>query len=433
MDDSSRRCRSSYEYVLEIIDDCGCVALVLLALTQGGVSRPGPVHADSPCSGDELGSIQIEFREDGGAETSFLGFEVNIEVHPSNARHDSSLDIVDNLAGDDAASNTGQIDVDVACQTDHAGMDPDGYDFIASIVPDSDADDAGCTIVDSTINDQTLTGDEGVVLAVEFEVDCEPNVNITISKSAVDDDCVDFEFTISGDNSCDEDFSLADGEDKEFECENIPDTYTISEEVPEGWALLAINCTDENVPSGDIVGDLENATVKITLSDPGDTVDCIFVNKLTVPGDPDSVTLAVSTTAPPCNLPIVVVATVKDEAGALLVDVLVTFSAPSGAFSIPSGLTQTGVISTLYTPPNEGSELVTLTATAGDASGTVQIQVNCAVATATATTVTPPTIQPPSTGDAGLGTGSAWLAYAGIAGLVATMFGAAFVTARRWS
>lgn len=178
---------------------------------------------------------------------------------------------------------------------------------------------------------------------------------------------------------------------------------------------------------------MENATVKITLSDPGDTVDCTFVNKLTVPGDPDSVTLAVSTTAPPCNLPIVVVATVKDEAGALLVDVLVTFSAPSGAFSIPSGLTQTGVISTLYTPPNEGSELVTLTATAGDASGTVQIQVNCAVATATATTVAPPTIQPPSTGDAGLGTGSAWLAYAGIAGLVATMFGAAFVTVRRWS
>ena len=220
-------------------------------------------------------------------------------------------------------------------------------------------------------------------------MDCKPNVNITISKSAVDDDSVDFEFTISGDNSCDEDFSLADGEDKEFECENIPDTYTISEEVPEGWALLAINCTDENVPSGDIVGDLENATVKITLSDPGDTVDCTFVNKLTVPGDPDSVTLAVSTTAPPCNLPIVVVATVKDEAGALLVDVLVTFSAPSGAFSIPSGLTQTGVISTLYTPPNEGSELVTLTATAGDASGTVQIQVNCAVATATATTVAP--------------------------------------------
>ena len=268
----------------------------------------------------------------------------------------------------------------------------ESYDFTASIVPDSEADTEGCTIGDTTLNNRSLTGDGNAELVVNFEVDCVenptpvPTTNITIGKSANDDDSVDFDFTISGDSTCNEDFSLADGEEEEFVCD-VPDTYTIAEEVPEGWALVAINCTDENVSPSDIVGDVEDATVAITLSDPGDSVDCTFVNELAEPGDPDSVTLAVSTTSPPCNLPVVVVATVKDENDNLLQDVLVTFTAPSGSFSIPSGETQSGVVSTLYTPPNTGTELITLTASAGAAIGTVQIQVNCVEATPTATTV----------------------------------------------
>ena len=402
-------------------------ALALLALTPGGATLPPDASADVSLVDAADNSIAS------GSSTT-----ITIEADEDDG------DITVELLGV-SGSSTSEIEI-----TDCAGCDEEDDTHATLLVIDSN--DAEFVTASETFSVQlTLTcesEDSVTIRATQDEMDDQdvvtcnpPGPNITISKSATDDDSVDFEFAISGPGSeCDDaSFFLADGEQEDFICQFSDDTYTVTEEVPDGWVLVAINCTDENVPSGDIVGDLEAASLEITLSDANDTVDCTFVNEISEPGDPASVALVVSTSIPPCGLPVVVVATVKDADDNLLQDILVTFTAPSGTFSIPSGVTSSGVLSTLYAPPNTGSDLITITATAGGVIGTVQIQVNCAAAAtatavATATVAVPPaTIQPPSTGDAGLESGSGWLPYAGIAGLVAAMFGAAFVTARRLS
>ncbi len=408
-------------------------AVVLLSLTPGGASRPAPVHADAPCSGDEVGELRIRFREDGVTETTFEGFSVNIAPEPSNAAHDGSLDIDDEGVGDDQSGDIGQINVDVACQTDHTDMEP--YDFTASIIGGSDAEDANCTIEDETINNQDLEGAEGVVLSVNFTVNCEedePVVNITINKSAEDDDTEDFDFTIAGPGTdCDDDFTLSDGDEVEYACEFDSDTYTVTEDVPEGWVLTEIDCSG----SGDVVVDLDNAEVEITLNDADESVDCIFVNEqIGEPGDPATVVLQGSPATQTCGGFVFLVATVEDADGTRLEDVLVTFTAPVGTISPASVLSSVnGVAQSFLQAPETGGGVITITAQAGSAIDTIQIELTCADAAATATSVPPATIRPPSTGDAGLANGSGWLPYAGIAGLVAAMFGAAFVTARRGS
>ena len=198
--------------------------------------------------------------------------------------------------------------------------------------------------------------------------------------------------------------------------------------MPQGWELTEIDCDDENVPSRDIVVDIDDASVTIELSDEDDSVDCTFINQLEETGSPNSVELIASTTTPACGLPIVVIATVKDQGGNLLEDVTVIFTAPLGTFTTQVGTTSSGKLVTVYTPPNTGSDLITITVTAGGVVGTLPIQLSCAVATptVTATAVTsPPSIRPPSTGDAGLAetSGSSWTLL-GIAGALASVMAA---------
>ena len=98
----------------------------------------------------------------------------------------------------------------------------------------------------------------------------------------------------------------------------------------------------------------------IELSDEDDSVDCTFINQLEEAGPPNSVVLTASTTTPACGLPIVVIATVKDQGGNLLEDVTVIFAAPLGTFTIQVGTTSSGKIVTLYTTPNTGSAPITI-------------------------------------------------------------------------
>ena len=258
-------------------------------------------------------------------------------------------------------------------------------------------------------------------------VTCNPEGNIVIGNSADDDDSVDFDFEISGDSSCRDDFTLADNDETSFKCDT-DETYTITEDVPEGWELIEIDCDDENVPSRDIDVDIDDASVTIELSDEDDSVDCTFINQLEETGSPNSVVLTASTTTPDCDLPILVIATVKDQGDNLLEDVTVIFTAPRGTFTIQVGTTSSGKFVTLYTPPNTGSDLIIITATTGGVVGTLPIQLNCAVATptVTATAVTsPPSIRPPSTGDAGLaGTSSSSWTLLAIAGALAFVMAA---------
>ena len=266
-------------------------------------------------------------------------------------------------------------------------------------------------------------------------VTCNPEGNIVIGNSADDDDSVDFDFEISGDSSCRDDFTLADNDEMSFKCDT-DETYTITEDVPEGWELLEIDCDDENVHSRDIDVDIDDASVTIELSDEDDSVDCTFINQLGEAGPPNSVVLIASTTTPACGLPIVVLATVKDQGGNLLEGVSVIFTATRGTFTVQAGTTiSSGRLTTLYRPPNTGSDLIIITATAGGVVSTLPIQLNCAAATptVTATAVTsppsirppPPSIRPPSTGDAGLveTSSSSWTLLA-IAGALAFVMAA---------
>ena len=115
-----------------------------------------------------------------------------------------------------------------------------------------------------------------------------------------------------------------------FKCDTDDETYTITEDVPQGWELTEIDCNDENVPSRDIVVDIDDASVTIELSEADQSVDCTFINQLEETGSPNSVELIASTTTPTCGLPIVVVATVKDQGGNLLEDVTVMLHGTPG-------------------------------------------------------------------------------------------------------
>ncbi len=264
---------------------------------------------------------------------------------------------------------------------------------------------------------------------LSVRVTCYPAGNIVIGNSADDDGSVDFDFEISGDSSCRDDFTLADNDELSFKCDT-DDTYTITEDVPQGWELTEIDCYDENVHSRDIDVDIDDASVTIELSDEDDFVDCTFINQLEEAGSPNSVVLTASNTTPACGLPIVVLATVKDQGGNLLEGVAVIFTATRGTFAILAGTTTSGGgFTTLYTPPNTGSDLIIITATAGGVVGTLPILLNCAVATPTVspppTTQPPSSIRPPSTGDAGLvETSSSSWTLLGIAGALVSVMAA---------
>ena len=146
------------------------VALGALALSGGGATQVQKAYATACTAGDE-GTLRIRFHEGsvGGAETDVLGFRVAVSPSPLNSTHDGSLTAVDEGSNDDAGSDVGQIDILGACQTDHPSFPAGGYDFVASIVPNSDADDLNCTIEDSTINDVAHTAN---TTNVDFVVDC---------------------------------------------------------------------------------------------------------------------------------------------------------------------------------------------------------------------------------------------------------------------
>ncbi len=264
-----------------------------------------------------------------------------------------------------------------------------------------------------------------------MRVTCNPEGNIVIGNSADDDDSVDFDFEISGDSSCRDDFTLADNDELSFKCDT-DETYTITEDVPQGWELTEIDCDNEGVRSRDIVVDIDDASVTIKLSDEDDSVYCTFINQLEAAGSPKSVVLNTSNTTPACGLPMVVLATVEDQGGNLLEGVAVIFTATRGTFTIQAGTTISGGgFTTLYTPPNTGSGLIIISASADGVVGTLPIQLNCAVATPTVSpppTTQPPSIRPPlsirppSTGDAGLveTSSSSWTLLA-IAGALASV------------
>ncbi|HEY4685687.1 MAG TPA: hypothetical protein VII57_06530 [Dehalococcoidia bacterium] len=142
------------------------MALGLLVLLPGGVRQPSVVTA-TDCAADEEGTLRIRFREgsESGSETTLEGFRVVISPDPTD--HADTLTATDEGSNDDADGNVGRIDITDACETDHFGGN---YDFTASIVSGTDADDENCDIEDTTLNNFEL--DAGEVTTVNFVVDC---------------------------------------------------------------------------------------------------------------------------------------------------------------------------------------------------------------------------------------------------------------------
>ena len=390
-------------------------ALGLLALMPGGATLPPSARADIDRVSAEESSIQS-------------GERIDITIVADDRDGDVTVRITSVAAG-----TTAELEL----RDCHGCEEEDESDTSPNLTLTIDSDDGGFPRNGSLEFRLTLTCEDRDSVTVRAEqrgdresvaVICNPEGNIVIGNSADDDDSVDFDFEISGDSSCRDDFTLADNDEMSFKCDT-DETYTITEDVPEGWELIEIDCDDENVPSRDIDVDIDDASVTIELSDEDASVDCTFINQLEETGSPNSVVLTATTTTPACGLPIVVVATVKDQGGNLLEDVTAIFTAPRGTFTTQAGTTLSGKIATLYTPPNTGSAPIIITVTASGVVGTLLIQLSCAVGTptvtATAAVTSPPSIRPPSTGDAGLAgtSGSSWMLLA-IAGVLVSVMAA---------
>ncbi|HWC28535.1 MAG TPA: hypothetical protein VG845_00500 [Dehalococcoidia bacterium] len=129
-----------------------------------------------------------------------------------------------------------------------------------------------------------------------------------------------------------------------------------------------------------------------------------------------------------CANTTIITITVRGANGqAVAAGTAVNIQASIGAVSPSSGQTTAdGSVFVFYTAPQNQGGTATITATAGSASGTANITINCNTAP---TQAPPPTtapsggIQPPNTGDGGLATGSSWQTYAGIAMIVASVIG----------
>ncbi len=395
-------------------------ALGLLALMPGGATQPPSARADIERVSAEDLSIQSGDSTDITIVADDRDGDVTVRITSVAEGTTAELELKD-CDGCEEEDEVGTDLIDLTIDSDDGGFPRNGLLEFRLTLTCEDRDPVTVRV--------EQRGDRESV-----QVTCNPEGNIVIGNSADDDRSVDFDFEISGDSSCRDDFTLADNDELSFKCDT-DETYTITEDVPQGWELIEIDCDDENVPSRDIDVDIDDASVTIELSDDNDFVDCTFINQLEEAGSPNSVVLTASTTTPACGLPIVVLATVKDQGGNLLEGVSVIFTATRGTFTVQAGTTiRGGRLTTLYRPPNTGSDLIIITATAGGVVGTLPIQVNCAVATptVTATAVTsppsirpPPIIRPPSTGDAGLAetSGSSWTLLA-IAGALAFVMAA---------
>jgi hypothetical protein len=114
------------------------------------------------------------------------------------------------------------------------------------------------------------------------------SVEIVKEVSGIDDDDTSFDFTFNG-----EPFSLKNGESQLFD-RLLPDSYTISELVPQNWLLAEISCDN-----GIVLPNPDPAEVTLDV-DLGQDIVCTFTNEFisavdlvsfTADAGPDSVTL----------------------------------------------------------------------------------------------------------------------------------------------
>lgn len=119
--------------------------------------------------------------------------------------------------------------------------------------------------------------------------------------------------------------------------------------------------------------------------------------------------------------------TVRDNGGGAVAGTLVNIAANQGSVSPAAEQTaKDGSAFVFYIAPSNTGGKATITAASGSALGTTEIDINCNLQPTQAPppTTTPPGIQPPNTGDAGLSaSNNSWQTYAGVALIVASVIG----------
>jgi len=350
------------------------------------------------------------------------GDEVTVTIDTE----DDAGDLVITVTGGDAPEFN---DIECSITCDSGDIDGEGTDSVTidTIGLDANGNDTNMTVTLTLLADcadgDTLTIEANDVDSGSetWEIQC-LEVNVTIIKEAPDDDSLEFDFTIEGDASCDEDFTMVDGDETSFSCDES-ETYTVTEDLPSGWTVT-IECSDSGIPNADIVISDEDGAVEFTLG-PGDSIICTFANEKGAagPGAPNTVTVSAAPNAVNCNSISFVSIVVKDAAGLGVADgTAVTVGTNIGSLNQTATTTTGGGggATVIFTSPSNSGGTATITATSGGKTGSAPIQVTCSPATAVPPTVavqataTPRpatgTVSPPSTGDAGLAAdgGSSW-------------------------
>jgi len=341
-------------------------------------------------------------------------FDGNLEVTTT----EGDLDLVScnvpadggNCATEVTGEGTSAVVVDTATADDDSGTDPLTLDLTLTGIECEDADQNVTVAADQDGRDESVT------------VTCESPADegsITIIKDANGhDDDQEFDFTISGDASCNGSFSLEDGESRSLDCDRN-DTYIVTEvDLSSGWTLVDIECDESGGAEVDV--DMPNERVTIELPDDEDAaVTCVFYNEefddepanLTASSNPSIITA--------CGGSSVVTAYVTTSSGSPVENgTYVYFSTNYGTIT-SSAQTSGGYATATYTSPStgSGSAVATIAATVGGGIGAyAHVSVTCNTTTVSAAqpmTPTPPVqpapvsrppvvVSPPSAGDGGL-------------------------------
>jgi hypothetical protein len=294
--------------------------------------------------------------------------------------------------------------------------------------------DAGDTITISAAQDDEEP--------TEVDVEC-VDLNVTIIKAATGAAATDeFEFSVtaSGSHECEGTQTLVGASDEVgLACDEGVE-YTITEtEMPAGWALTQITCTDVGIADADIEITVADASVVVAI-DTGDSIECTFTNSKNLTptaGTATTVTASAAPTSVGCSGSSFVTIVVKGAGGANVADgTAVNITTNIGTVSPAQATTSGGGVLTIFTGPANSGGTATITATSGSITGSTQVAVNCSQAQATTAPPPPATggsvVVPPSTGDAGLlQDGSGWIAYAGAALLAGGLLGGFALIRRR--
>jgi hypothetical protein len=153
-----------------------------------------------------------------------------------------------------------------------------------------DDDDSGVTDPESAPGDVTVELAPGEVVSCTFTNATLPTGTVIIKKETdPDGDTATFDFF-----GADEEFTLADGQSKEF-VDLAAGTHQFSEFLPEGWGLDRIACDDADSGAGD--PELDPTTLTVALAR-DETVTCTFFNRLT---PPDTGTIILRKTTEPLD------------------------------------------------------------------------------------------------------------------------------------